>query len=490
MKGIIGVVSAVLLTLAAPQASASGNDDTAPSDPSPNTAEWILRDAQNQRHATERLDDEYANPAFASTFWTRTPDTYATNVRRQAEQPDRPIATLGQWIPGGTTADPYRTTWEESGRGARVEFTFLNRYGARLRANVWAPNPGTPDPVTGRPMYPPYPAVLITTGSIQGYQNLYLWAAQGLAEAGYVVMTFDVQGQGESETFGHDSAGNIWCTGTSVEPIPAGAVWEGAEQNPSCPGVPFQQPANFVKGTVDALDFLFSTDDASYRWWRPGTNTFRSNPYAELIDVARVGLAGHSLGASAISLVQGHDPRVGAIVAWDNLSAGAGVIPRVPAMGQNADYFFNTTPTFSPPAAKDGAFRAWRAADVDSMQVALRGSTHLEWTYVPYILPASRKGERVAMHYTLAWFDRYLKGVLDPIQRADATRRLTLQVFDSSADASAIGAGAWDPAGNRNMPHTLAGERVWSHLSIYSPSGYAFDGGSLACEDMRRNAGC
>ena len=40
------------------------------------------------------------------------------------------------------------------------------------------------------------------------------------------------------------------------------------------------------------------------------------------------------------------------------------------------------------------------------MQVAQREATHLEYSYVPYILPASRLGERVAFYYTLAWFDR------------------------------------------------------------------------------------
>jgi len=489
MGRIVALVAVLASMLTASGGRAADPGETPPPDPAPNTLDWMIRDAENQRHATERLDDEYANPAFAATFWTQTPETFFTNVRRQGEHPGRPIVTAAQLVPGGTTADPYRTTWEEQGRGVRYEFAFLNRYGARLRASLWAPNPGAPDPVTGEPMNAPYPAVVITTGSIQGYQNLYLWAAQGLAEAGYVVLTFDVQGQGESETFGHDSAGNTWCAPTSSEPIPPGAPWENHEQNPSCPGVPFQQPSNFVKGTVDALDFLFSSDDDPYRWWRPGTATLKANPLASIIDVSRVGLAGHSLGASAISLVQGHDMRVDAIVAWDNLSAASGVVPRVPAMGQNADYFFNVAPTFAPPAHKDGAFLAWRDAGVDAMQVALLGSTHLEWTFVPYILPASRKGERVAMHYTLAWFDRYLKGPVDAAQNADATRRLTLQIFDTSADDGAIGAGAWDVAAG-NVPHRIAGERVWTHLSVYSPSNYWLDGGSLACDDLRRNAAC
>ena len=49
----------------------------------------------------------------------------------------------------------------------------------------------------------------ITSGSIQGPQSGYWWAAQLLAANGYVVMTWDTQGQGESETFGHDAGNEV-----------------------------------------------------------------------------------------------------------------------------------------------------------------------------------------------------------------------------------------------------------------------------------------
>ena len=44
---------------------------------------------------------------------------------------------------------------------------------------------------------------MITTGSVQGSERMYWWLAQDLAERGYVVLTYDVQGQGRSETFPH-----------------------------------------------------------------------------------------------------------------------------------------------------------------------------------------------------------------------------------------------------------------------------------------------
>lgn len=38
-----------------------------------------------------------------------------------------------------------------------------------------------------------------------------------------------------------------------------------------------------------------------------------------------------------------------------------------------------------------------------------RASTHLEYTDIPYVLPASRYGQALTSVYTQAWLDRYLK---------------------------------------------------------------------------------
>src|SRR3954465_15725688 len=116
---------------------------------------------------------------------------------------------------------------------------------------------------------------------------MYFWAAEGLAEAGYEVLTYDVQGQGNSDTLPDQQH----CTGPST-----------------CTGVPFQQSYNFYQGTEDALNYFFSA----------------ANPGRDQLDPARVGIAGHSLGASAVSEVGQCDPRVKAIVAWDKLASTSG----------------------------------------------------------------------------------------------------------------------------------------------------------------------
>jgi dienelactone hydrolase len=425
-------------------------------DPDAGTPEWTQRDFVNQYCATERLEDQYANPAFAATFWTQTPGIYANQNLEMLADPAHPHLSLGQLVPGGSTTDPYRTldTWTAAGRGRVTKITFPADDGATLNGFLFRP----PAKVKG-----PYPGIVITTGSIQGYQQMYFWAAEGLAEAGYMVLTYDVQGQGNSDTLPAD------CTPDS------------------CPGVPFQQSYNFFQGAEDSLNWFFST----------------KNPARSQLDASRVGIAGHSLGASAVSVVGQCDPRVRAIVAWDNLAtatgkcrdqipaglpAGSPAAPTLttPALGINSEYFFNPSPMNSAPdpQSKAGAFKQLTDAGTDTMQIGLRSSTHLEYTYVPYILPASRVGERVAFYYTLAWFDRYVRG------KKSGFTRLVANKFDRSADAHSIGAGSYvAPLGN--APYEIAGLPVKDRFSIYYASEYGLTspkGTSVSCADMR--AGC
>ena len=79
---------------------------------------------------------------------------------------------------------------------------------------------------------------------------------------------------------------------------------------------------------------------------------------------------------------------------------------------------------------------------------------------VPYILPASHYGERVAFYYTLAWFDRYLRGS----DRAFA--RLTARTFDGSSDAHSIGGGTYSAtqASSDNPTWPRIGERHAARL--------------------------
>jgi dienelactone hydrolase len=466
-SALAGLAALLVLTVTVPLGAAEA-------EPEPGTPAWGERELGNSADAHSRLVDQYTNPTVPGGFAQQAPAATARNGQWQAEHPDRPRGTLVQVLPGGEVADPHRNVeaWAST-RGRVTEIEFTNRNGARLLGRIWRP--------LASHARAPYPAVVIAPGSAQAHEGFYHWAAQGLAEAGYLVLTFDTQGQGRSETFGHRPDGAFWCGG----PEPEAAAWERdyAEEQGDCPGVPFQQDANFLRGTVDALDFLLSAPSRPHRWhaaFAPSSDgAMAYNPHWQEVDDRRIGLAGHSLGANAISRISAHHPRVHAIAAWDNLQPVER--PRVPALGVSPDYGLMVEPKQDAPDRDEKAagFLAWQAAGVDVMTITPRASTHLDFSFIPLLpLSGSRWGERVAMHYTLAWFDRYLK------DDRRALARLTAHTFDGSADASATGTGSYSPPGE-NEPHRLEGQAVAERLSFHYRSAYWLDRGAASCEDMR-----
>ena len=109
--------------------------------------------------------------------------------------------------------------------------------------------------------------------------------------------------------------------------------------------------------------------------------------------------------------------------------------------------------------------------------------------------------ERFAFYYTLAWFDRYVRGGADPYTSQPAWQRLTnLGTYDDSADSNskgklAIGAGLYDPTSvdptdpmSGNVPYEIKGVPIVNTLSFYFYSQYRLtDPGSdkvRTCTDM------
>src|SRR5947209_7211944 len=284
--------------------------------PAPGSPEYFQRDNQNMMDAYGRQSgpNGQLTPSYVSELPGGTNSGYLQQVAQQVENPTRPIVDPGQWFPGWNQGNAYRQTWPGR-RGLEIPVAFTNRYGALLRGDVYAPLPGARDPYTHRRLRGPFPGVVITTGSIQGSEKMYRWLAEDLAERGYVALTYDVQGQGTSETFPHQGpqADFPFCN-------PTAAPAEGEQSG--CPGVPFQQNANFVYGTQDALGFFLSTPTRGYPNPAAGSAKVNSfNPLWRLFDrrrdrrtvtpgrTTKVAIVGHSLGASAVSFVQGVDRR-------------------------------------------------------------------------------------------------------------------------------------------------------------------------------------
>jgi hypothetical protein len=280
--------------------------------------------------------------------------------------------------------------------------------------------------------------------------------------------------------------------------------------------VPFQQSYNFYQGAEDSLSYFDS----------PG------NPGFSSLNTDRIGIAGHSLGASAVSWVGQCDKRVHAIVAWDDLdpinvddcaanvhiaAANRATELHAPALAMTNDYEFNVQPNFTPPdphgssngggGSGDSGFLSLSGAGIDSELVSLRNGTHLTYSYIPYVLPSNELGERFAFYYMLAWFDQYLRAGTDPYTSQSAFARLTnLGSYDDSADRNSngvvsIGAGTYNlktaaehptdlAAGN--VPYRIAGIPIRGSLSYYYYSEFRLTNPSTraveTCVDML--AGC
>lgn len=377
---------------------------------------------------------EYRNPEFQRGFAEQIAEyqrhRLAIRTSDPERQPDPNFCTSGLCV-----TDPRLMHWAD-GQGRVQHVLFTARNGATLSGHLWmsghAPRPR--------------PAVVIINGSIAGYEQAYWWAAQALAKSGYLVFTFDPQGEGVSDAFGE---------------APDTVEGAGAGTPPLGDGLPFYD------GVVDALDFLFSTPARPYvprpsrgtgtshadkqdRRVRAGLNT-GYNPWWRRLDRERVGIAGHSYGAQAASWIGQDDPRIKAIVAWDDLctptapsppetqaflgasleeylagtiattvpvrfprkcfGAPPGPAPKLskPALGLNGDYGLNPAPyaTAADPEARSEASVDLTRAGVDTGDIAIRGGTHAEWSLLPY--SATLRGIDMSAWYTIAWFDKYLK---------------------------------------------------------------------------------
>jgi dienelactone hydrolase len=421
----------------------------------------------------------YDTPAYQTKLAAVSLANGARALQIQASDPERLFVDDLCWNQGNGCAGDIRLyDWEANGYGLVRPVLFTARDGATLSGHAWATRAGPPK----------RPAIVITDGSVQADEQMYWYAAQTLAKAGYVVLTFDPQGQGQSDTFG-----------------------EGADR---LEGVPAQTDGRpFYDGTEDALNFLLSTPQQPYEPV-PSCSTGTSHaakqdarvgrgldaafdPLWSLVDRSEIGLAGHSYGAAGVSYIAQWDPRVKAVVAWDNLggpgphaapvpcsSGGSGTIGEAdcpadpaarstvpitrPGLGISADYGLPPLPNTSlpDPNGKSSISLEYSRAGVDTGEIVIRGGSHLDFSWIPnQAFGASLRGPDITDWYTTAWFDKYLKH--DP--GADA-RLLSERWREDPVEAGV------DPGRDGNAFSFY----YHSRLDIHRADGSVFD-----CEDLR-----
>lgn len=381
---------------------------------------------------------EQQDPDFQARLQAQSTANTAEFAQRTATDPlwnssENVCATWGMNCVGDPFRYPGSDDWYET-IGTVTPVNFYDSEGARINGRVWAPR----NPPAGAT----YPGITITSGSVQAPETLYWWAAQLLVENGYIVMTFDVRAQGRSDS-----------------------------RTPNQQGGSNANSVVFRRNTIDAIEFFHSTPANPYVHNLPGrpgpvgdmnlADTTGFNPIHALFARDRFGIAGHSLGATGVSVVQGESNWTGemlsenpvdVMVAWDNLALalnldGVAVTPRVPSMGQSADYFLTPAPYSQrpDPEEKNVGFNLWRDSSVPSMQINIRGAAHYEWSLLPSFPTSSWEpgkvisadgrdigtgwAQPIAQYYTLAWFDRWLKVDGEPgFSNADA-RLLNDELF-------------------------------------------------------------
>ncbi len=519
-----------------------------PEGPSYPSAAWTARELQNFAKITEAPLEQARNPAFLARMTTQSLANGSALIARDLADPswllasstplDRLIQSLTNPVLLSSTlrqalalavsdpasavslsldspltppcamyalvcdGDPYRFPQAKGADGSGfynneasvTPVVFYDSQCARLVGQVWRPKSVAP----GARL----PGVVIQNGSIEAPQTAYWWAAQLLVRNGYVVLTFDPRGQGRSD-----------------QQTPSGA--QGTNLNPSI----------FWTGLVDAIDFFRSSpstpypNNASCARAYP-TKVAAYNPYYAAVDPARLGIAGHSLGAIAVSVVQGYgaagaDPWPGKLdssnpvkvgITWDGLLPPGGATnaggaadgwliyqlrqlpiaapiielvferglpkfaPRVPVLSADSEYGLAPTPYLSPvdPEEHRKVEQVWVKAGVPVFDFTIQGSTHYEFSLVPAFpttswCPDSSSGACIGgwglpmvQHYTLAWLDRWLKKSGEP-GYADADARLL------------------DDSGTQGR----------AKMSFYFRSARSFPdraGGKHVCDDIR--AGC
>lgn len=427
--------------------------------------DYLQHDLDNYFRARGRTIGESTDPAYHPAFAGACADSTGRSAAKQANDVrfGRVYASVG-----------HATCWWSVGHApGYFDITprrvfFLARTGAKLQGHIWgADAPG------------PRPGIVITTGSIQASDQMYWWAARALVQAGYVVLTYDVQQQGGSEAFSHEPGSPV----------------------PGLDGFPAQTSGVYLTGTIDAMRFFLSTPSAEYvpqGWTQADVDAAKAASEGEQLDWVspawgpldrgNIGIAGHSAGAGAVSSAQqcsdsstlwqtldfcgGRSFPIRAVVAFDALSSSP--TPVVPAMDQKADGYFlfpTLTPTAPDPAESLPAFEAWRDAELDVFMYVVRGGTHIEWSQVPYTA-ATTYGVHANAYYMVAWFDRWVK--TDPGVRADAYGRL-------------VGGPTSDPASSLWAANYFSARR-FSAMSIRAPGN---EGGSADVEatDLRAWAG-
>src|SRR2546427_3063105 len=277
MAKFMATVASALLLLALPLASYASEHEEPPASFEP------VLEAENFS-ITQQRQMVYDTPEYQAQLAEQGKKNREEATREQAEDPERNFSDdLCYEGENGCAGDVRLYSWEANNYGRVRKVLFTARNGATISARIWSANNAALHP------HAKLPGIVITNGSLQADEQLYWYAAQALAKDGYEVMTFDPQGQGQSDTFG-----------------------QAPDEQEGYPAQSDGRP--FFDGTEDAINFFLSTPKHPYEpvpSCETGTNHAAKqnqrvaagldaayNPFWHQVKGGGIGLAGHSYGAA------------------------------------------------------------------------------------------------------------------------------------------------------------------------------------------------
>jgi predicted dienelactone hydrolase len=251
------------------------------------------------------------------------------------------------------------------------------------------------------PVEGPYPVVIYSHGW-NGFRTVNLNQSEALASHGYIAVAVD-------HTFG-----------AMLTVFPDGRV---------APNNPAALPPEIPKDAYDlGIQKLEATYAADLRFVLDQLALVNSgaipSPLTARLDLARVGLYGHSTGGGAVVIACSQDKRCRAGLGMDAWLEP--VPPPVIAQGLSQPFLFMRSEVWA--TAKNDALlnTLFVGAQTDAYRMTIRGTKHNDFSMLPLLTPLApalglkgpidgQRGMAIITSYLLAFFDHTLKGQARPL---------------------------------------------------------------------------
>ncbi len=301
--------------------------------------------------------------------------------------------------------------------GAAIEAGFVNSRGLFIDATLWVPGSLVKalDPQTDELELEatPTPTIVFSNG-VSSSQIMYYWFAEAMAARGYLVLTYDPSGQGQSDGTWSDTFQQNTKTGDCYF---GGACLDLRDAMHWMVGDDIAPRADLIGYQGGQIRPFSGPRDPS---------TFPANPLVDLVNKAEVGLAGHSMGALATlnyltAMADESLPPLKAAVAMSGATSSA--VASVPLQLQTSD--FDGSPTLVGPGVggvylgalgqgigyypiKEMLDRLHPSAPHATSLVVFEGGVHTDHARVPYV-PRTLWATQLASHYAGEWFDCHIR---------------------------------------------------------------------------------